>query len=445
MATNPYLRTLVQPWIDRYRPVLSSLVADYRRNGVRPLVDRGRLAAARLLIPAHPAHLPTEPLTPSRHNTDPANSAALVNDILSDLALRDSVHVDAALAELDRLYQQDQDPELLQVLYRLDHLISRLRRDNDKKLVLAGHTPVDDRYETASVYNVLHFGIARTRQYERVQIGELVRLAIVGNATKDVARLVSELVDNALRFSPPQLPVLASARQVENGVLLRIEDSGIGLTDEKLHTLNAELTGPPTVDSTTIEHMGLAAVRVLAHRYGLGVRLGKRAPNGTTASVLLPSDLVCDLEPEHETMTMRPAQPRQQPTPPRLGERPRPAVHGVTEAGLPRRPRRTPSEADTPGATADNQPGSGGRHALRVSGKLDIEEATTANGLPIRTPVMQSVRPLAPTAAGQQGWPQADLASPEELAAEIRALTAGEEQALSEMDNTTVTHPKDPS
>ncbi|WP_367138970.1 sensor histidine kinase [Saccharothrix sp. HUAS TT1] len=328
---------------------MRSLLDQYRRQGARSLLDQARDTVADLLEPRRTppprAPLPPAPPPASRQRDD------VLAGVCAGIALRDLNLVDSLLAELERMEAEEQDPDALARLYRLDHLATRLRRNAENLRVLAGQDAGAAAEETAPLVDVIRAAISAIEQYQRVEVGRVAQLAVVGFAADDVSRLLTELLDNATAQSPPNSAVTVSAHITENGsILLRVEDAGIGLPPERMADLNAELSAAPALDSATIEHMGLAVVRRLAEKHEVRVWLGRRSPHGTTASVLLPAELVREAPQVSFTRTTAtPPAPVAQPSPRPHLEGPRHAVSddgaanggptagGVTPGGLPRR------------------------------------------------------------------------------------------------------------
>lgn len=211
------------------------------------------------------------------------------------IALRDLNLVDSLLSRLETMEANESDPEALDRLYRLDHLATRLRRNAENLRILAGQEIGSAATEPTSLVDVLRGAMSSIEQYTRVEINRVAALAVVDFAADDISRLLAELLDNATTHSPPTSLVTVSAHLTEQGsVLVRIEDAGIGLPPDKLRALNLRLSTNTRLDSQSIEHMGLAVVRKLAAKHGARVNLEQRPTHGTTASVLLPSALLCE-------------------------------------------------------------------------------------------------------------------------------------------------------
>jgi signal transduction histidine kinase len=273
-------------------------------NRSRALLDGSRDAAAQLLASpagrsaATPAPRPRL-LSGARSATareEPNTAATALSAICADLALRDLNLVDTLLAQLEDMESREDDADRLAELYRLDHLAARLRRNAENLRVLAGRDASEQGAQTSSLLDVIRGAMSSIDHYQRITVGRVVNLGVIGFAAEDVSRLLAELLDNATKSSPPHAQVRVGAHLTESGsALLRIEDEGIGLPADRLRQINERLVAAPVLDDDAVRHMGLAVVRRLSARHDIKVWLDHRHPHGTTASVLLPAPLVCEL------------------------------------------------------------------------------------------------------------------------------------------------------
>ncbi|MCU1682902.1 MAG: histidine kinase [Amycolatopsis sp.] len=337
----------------------------------RVLLDRSRIAAAHFLAqPAVPVQAPRIIEAAPSAPRSTGGEDALVG-ICSSVALRDLNLVDSLLAQLEEMEAKEQDQERLGELYRLDHLATRLRRNAENLRVLVGRDAGEAASETSSLVDVMRAAMSSIDHYSRITIGRVVSLGVVGFAAEDLSRLLAELFDNAANQSSPNSAVGVSAHLTEQGsVLLRIEDEGIGIPSARLADLNKSIENAPPLDSDSARHMGLAVVGRLADRHGMTVRLERRTPRGTIATVLLPTGLVSELpEPawsgsqtvvfprangassgvsplasaaaspqgRQATVTGLPLRSRSVAEKPSPRPRPEPRSDGVTAGGLPRR------------------------------------------------------------------------------------------------------------
>ena len=225
-----------------------------------------------------------------------AEQAALrtnVSAMFLNLARRSQTLVDRMIGELDQIERGEEDPKRLAQLFELDHLATRMRRNDENLLVLAGADSTAPRREDALLVDALRAAQSEVELYNRIEFGTVDNdIAVAAHAVNDVVRMLAELLDNATRFSPPNTSVVADARRIRDYVLVQVEDRGLGLTDEQLELLNRRLAAPPTVDVAAFRLMGLAVVSRLASRYDIRVELRRNLEGGTVAQVTLPSSTV---------------------------------------------------------------------------------------------------------------------------------------------------------
>ncbi|MFI5832355.1 nitrate- and nitrite sensing domain-containing protein [Micromonospora sp. NPDC051300] len=225
-----------------------------------------------------------------------AEQAALrtsVSAMFLNLARRSQNLVDRMIGELDAIERGEEDPKRLAQLFELDHLATRMRRNDENLLVLAGADSAVPRRDDALLVDVLRAAQSEVELYNRIEFGTVdTDISVAAHAVNDVVRLVAELLDNATRFSPPNTVVVADGRRIRDYVLIQVEDRGLGLTDDQLDSLNRRLAAPPTVDVAAFRLMGLAVVSRLASRYGIRVELRRNVEGGTVAQVTLPNSTV---------------------------------------------------------------------------------------------------------------------------------------------------------
>lgn len=224
------------------------------------------------------------------------------SDLLVNLARRNQTMLYRQLDIINQLEESERDPDALAELFRLDHLTTRVRRNAENLLVLSGEQPPRMWREPVPLRDVVRAAIAETEDLERVAFTIDEHAAVAGGAVTDVTHLVAELTENAVRFSPPDSVVTirtrrATARRPE-GVLLTIEDWGVGMPPDELATANALLSKPAEVDLSVAQRLGFHVVARLAARHGIAVALDTTPGSGITAVVHLPQAL---LEEPHES------------------------------------------------------------------------------------------------------------------------------------------------
>jgi hypothetical protein len=245
-----------------------------------------------------------------RHNVD----AIFVN-----LARRSQTLVERQLQLLDELESAEEDPDQLANLFRLDHLATRMRRNDNNLLVLAGGEPSRRWTEPVPLTALVLAAAAEIEHYTRVRHDITDNIHVLGHAVADIVHLVAELLENATIFSPPDTVVTVLGWATDDGgAAMMIQDEGIGMSREALARAEQQVAAPVSIDVAAAERMGLVVVGHLAHRHGVRVEM-RSVGRGAAVRVALPAHLVAQA----------PAESRPWPTPP-----PRTRTsHGSTVAG----------------------------------------------------------------------------------------------------------------
>ncbi|MET9776340.1 nitrate- and nitrite sensing domain-containing protein [Streptomyces sp. NPDC006367] len=213
-----------------------------------------------------------------------------INAIFTNLSRRNQSLIEGQLSLITDLENNEADPDQLENLFRLDHLATRMRRNGENLLVLAGEEPGRRWDQPVPLVDVLRAASSEVEQYERIELQGVPEAEIHGRAVTDLVHLLAELLENATTFSSPQTKVRVTATRLPDGrIMVEIHDKGIGLTAEDFADINHKLANPPTVDAAISQRMGLFVVGRLSGRHGIRVQLrpsGEQA--GTTSLVMLP-------------------------------------------------------------------------------------------------------------------------------------------------------------
>jgi hypothetical protein len=232
-------------------------------------------------------------------------------------------------ASLNVLEAGEDDPERLKRLYQVDHAVTRMRLASCQLRTLAGRSEERLAGFTTSLLDVIRMATSAIEWYPQVSVSSVTELAVPGYAADDVATLMSALLDNATRYSPGT--VIVSCHLLEDGgVMLRVEDAGIGIRRDQVTRLNAAFAGPvPNVTKSTARHTGFPVVHRIARKHSIVVRFASRRQpdSGTVAMVTIPPQLLCAI-PAHD--------------PPRPPAAAVPAPRTFEASEVPELPRREP-------------------------------------------------------------------------------------------------------
>jgi len=211
------------------------------------------------------------------------------NAMFVNLSRRSQSLIERLARMIDSLEQNEGDPEQLSNLFSMDHLVTRMRRNSENLLVLAGHEGARKWSEPVALADVARAAVSEIEQYSRVTLKIQPGIAVTGAAVSDVVHLLAEVIENATIFSARDTPVHVSGQELPTGgVLIEVVDSGVGISEARLAEMNWRLDNPPVMDVSVSRHMGLFAVARLAERHGVRIRLRPRSPQGLTALIWLP-------------------------------------------------------------------------------------------------------------------------------------------------------------
>jgi HAMP domain-containing protein len=217
------------------------------------------------------------------------------NKVFLNIAHRSQVIVHRQLKTLDEAERKQEDPEQLELLFQLDHLTTRQRRNAENLIILGGGQPGRRWRNPVSLAEIVRGAAAETEDFARVKTAKLPALSVIGPVVGDLVHLLAELIDNATTFSPPAARVDVRGNVVGRGVVLEIEDQGLGIEAARADDLNDMLANPPDFGIMALSsepRLGLFVVARLAARHGISVTLRESAYGGTRAIVLVRNELL---------------------------------------------------------------------------------------------------------------------------------------------------------
>ncbi|MFI0908791.1 nitrate- and nitrite sensing domain-containing protein [Streptomyces sioyaensis] len=373
-----------------------------------------------------------------------------LRNTLVNLSRRSQSLVERQLQLMEQLERHEEDPDQLASLFKLDHLATRMRRNNENLMVLSGSELARRFDQLVPLGNVLRAAVSEIEHYQRAVVQLPAPLEVIGYAAGDLARLVAELMDNATSFSPPDTQVvIGSTWRRDGSVLISILDQGIGMNDAELAEANRRVAAGTSADVPASRQMGLFVVGRLAARHGISVKLTMdQKGSGLHALVLVPAELVredasSDLGREGTLLSTPATKPASRVAAPQ-------ATNAVTAGTLPRRgdgqaaatarvgdPTTAPER--TPGAAEPDRPADTGAYAdLSATAPPtpvtedapDVTDTGSSNGTPVNGHALQDAthRPAPQTPSGpadprdaetswfQQAGPTRSGATPQDIA-----------------------------
>ncbi|WP_078651679.1 sensor histidine kinase [Streptomyces xylophagus] len=334
-----------------------------------------------------------------------------VNAMFTNLSRRSQGLIQRQLSLISELESREADPDQLSSLFKLDHLATRMRRNGENLLVLAGEEPGRRWTRPVPLVDVLRAAASEVEQYERIELASVPTTEVAGRVVNDLVHLLAELLENATSFSSPQTKVKVTGHALPDGrVLIEIHDTGIGLSPEDLAAINERLASPPTVDVSVSRRMGLFVVGRLSQRHGIRIQLRPSDSGGTTALVMLPVDV---------------AQGGKKPAPGKPGQAAVGAAAAAAAAGA-GAARRNGQNGSALGAGAP----SGGNNGLLGAGAAPRGQVGAGQGPRAALPGAGGGRPGGPGGArGPQG-PSAPQGRPANTGAGLFGQAPGAPQGL---------------
>ena len=213
-----------------------------------------------------------------------------IAEMFVNVARHDQVLLGRQLSFIDTLERSEEDPAVLANLFRLDHLATRMRRNAESLLVLAGIDSGRRLREAMPLSDVVRTASSEIEQYDRVQLELDADPLMHGFNALGAAHLLAELLENATLFSEPGTPVVVQTGVEGDHVVVRIVDQGLGMSADEIAAANATIASTSPTEALGAQRLGLFVVARLSQRLGAEVVL-KRAKgelSGTAAVVRFP-------------------------------------------------------------------------------------------------------------------------------------------------------------
>lgn len=225
-------------------------------------------------------------LAVEQRQTELNNAAMLVN-----LGRRNQSLLSRTLSYVGQLEREERDPKVLAQLFRLDHLATRIRRNAESMLVLAGAEQARTHAKPSSMYNVVRSALSEIEDYRRVVVSDLAPAALHGHCSAEVAHLLAELLENGTRFSPDDTTVEVTGRDSAGGYVIQVSDQGLGMPADELSEANRRICEAADHHPDS-KLLGLHIVGRLAARRGITVVLRQGETRGIVAEVTLPASVL---------------------------------------------------------------------------------------------------------------------------------------------------------
>ncbi len=215
-------------------------------------------------------------------------------ETLINISRRTQVLLARQLAFIDRLERAEHNAGSLDALYRLDHLATRMRRNAESLLMLAGIDSGRRARAPMPLSDVVRTAISEIEQFERVDLEVVADPVVVAHLALPTAHLIAELVENGTLFSDPSVRVRVRTTAGAEGIEVQVLDHGLGMSEDDLAEANERLRDPRSATLAQVigrgtQRIGLYAVTHLATRLGAIVSLAAGEQDGTVVRVVLPA------------------------------------------------------------------------------------------------------------------------------------------------------------
>ncbi|WP_435852443.1 ATP-binding protein [Streptomyces sparsogenes] len=225
-----------------------------------------------------------------------------VAEMFGNVGRRVSNLTSRQLMLIDAVEREETDPEVLERLYRIDHIAVRLQRNADSLMLLAGIRETDVEARPTTLANVIRAGLGRIEGYQRVSLRSETDITVAPDIIGDLTLMLAELLENAVSFSPSHTPVEVVVRPgtdvtSDGGALIEVIDHGLGMSAERLEEENARLIRRERLDLVPTKVLGLFVVGTLARRWGVRVALSRTPGGGVTGTVWIPAGLLLTVSP----------------------------------------------------------------------------------------------------------------------------------------------------
>lgn len=149
--------------------------------------------------------------------------------------------------------------EVLGDLLHLDHCTAQAGRLADTIAVLTGARSGRRWTKPIVMESVLRGALGRIEAYQRVRLHSVSTSAVVGHAAEGVMHALAELMDNACNFSPPSEEVHVYVQETTSGVVVTVEDAGLGMPAAALARAEQAVAADPAGASGTSGASGTGA------------------------------------------------------------------------------------------------------------------------------------------------------------------------------------------
>jgi signal transduction histidine kinase len=371
-----------------------------------------------------------------------------INDAFVNLGRRNQNLLTRLLDSITEMESNEGDPDQLEQLFALDHVATRMRRNAESLVVLAGVETRRQWSEPLPVIDLVRGSLGEVEDYQRVDIVDLGAAMIDGSAIAESTHLIAELLENALTHSPPGQQVEIRGRAHHGGYRLAIVDHGVGMDPDELAVANRRLSGGESFTVAPSRYLGHYVVGRQASRLGLSVVLRDTPGGGTTAEIELSAVISAPPappEPPRSTVSARFAH-RSLSSAPVADEAPQDGAAPSPDAGIVDRPAtlaealgQEAAPSPGPGPVQEGAPAADAEPAavtgpVAASGSATPAPSTTSSGYARR--VRGTHAPNTQVKAARTGGPaRQGTGGADAMRSALNSMQAGLQRSTAESDD----------
>lgn len=225
--------------------------------------------------------------------TQPSASELLIHDLRNPLA---TVHRFTELLRQRVAGQSAQIPGLDEGLHHIQDATERLERLVDQLADASTATSTRSTVSSPGQSDLLHLARQIAAESQPAAAGP-DRVRVVSRATDLVGcwdptaleRVLGNLLDNALKYSPTDCPVVVTLERDAAWAVVSVADQGIGISDaDRLKVFKRGFRGLNATITAPGNGIGLAAAQHIVDALGGTISIESELGVGTTVTVRLP-------------------------------------------------------------------------------------------------------------------------------------------------------------
>ncbi|MGE5386240.1 MAG: ATP-binding protein [Betaproteobacteria bacterium] len=266
------------------------------RRQVKELAEVSVALSANRLDLEKRVHQATEELERQKEEAERSSTAKSRFLAAASHDLRQPLHaLSLFAADLQRQissgYTRDLDQLAIQINSSVISLAEMLDTLLDiSRLDMGGIEPDVQPFPVQAVFDRLHLSFRRAAMYKRITLRIRPSSLAINSDIHLVERLLSNLVSNAIRYTPEGGRVLVAARRRKGKVRVEVRDNGLGIAPENQEMIFKEFfqVGNAARDQKKGLGLGLSIVQRLSRALDAWLDLRSRPGAGTVFSVDLP-------------------------------------------------------------------------------------------------------------------------------------------------------------